>query len=343
MRRRRGDCFLKGCRQRPGPTGYCQFHYRLSVRKDWRLPNSIWELPRTQLTQRQLGAISKLPVDAPLSEVSRALVAATPVPASDAPPRPGPPPRTKCRRCHRPEVREGLCPKHWLEWATGHRLRWNLAEKIPIARLTAAQIEAIRNLASRGDWMVIHGIASVPDPTVETLAAEAERAERHAAYSLAGRAVVALLYWWSIKELRLGPPARWRLLPMRPATPEECIAVSLAGYLAECVHRRLEPRRPDEHVWRAITRPAFRPHGIDDDEDAVSIIKTQHEEADDLETLARYREYEAATVRLLQERRMWAAAECVAGELTRRRQLAATEVYSLLVDEALFPLIASPS
>ncbi|RWB64375.1 MAG: hypothetical protein EOQ48_01790 [Mesorhizobium sp.] len=191
--------------------------------------------------------------------------------------------------------------------------------------------------------MVIHGIASVPDPTVETLAAEAERAERHAAYSLAGRAVVALLYWWSIKELRLGPPARWRLLPMRPATPEECIAVSLAGYLAECVHRRLEPRRPDEHVWRAITRPAFRPHGIDDDEDAVSIIKTQHEEADDLETLARYREYEAATVRLLQERRMWAAAECVAGELTRRRQLAATEVYSLLVDEALFPLIASPS
>lgn len=334
-------CGVAGCSRLVSRDGYCRPHYLYEF-LFWDVrPKEVQKLEIGRLNRWQLSALASLPPDSPPRKVMEAVAQWVVKPRSaylTKPQRFGPPTRTTCRRCEYLEVRDGLCKKHWLARHGGRELRRDTANKIPIERLTAAQIEAICELPRGHGWRSVLAIARVLDDNVETLEAEAERRDRRASFNAAARTILAMRFGGIILRagMQLGPPAQCHIELLETTSVRARIMVALCGWLAESAFTSRPRTRTDAYLWDAIgcvsglLRPCD-PH----DGAAFALLIADAPEATRLQVIASYRSYEEATIQLIRDSAVRERIECLASALQERRSLSALDAYQALLDRGL--------
>lgn len=167
-------------------------------------------------------------------------------------PKQGPARRGHCSHCDHPEVREGICPKHWLSQLTGRRFRRDIAEKVPIERLTARQIETIRDLPLRADWRTVRQVATTPSSEIETLAQELERALLREAFRSSALLIVGGIFGWRPRRSNRVLPPSFIIVPEQDATTRQRIIVGMTPHITEALRRGLPPHRPERNLYEAL-------------------------------------------------------------------------------------------
>jgi hypothetical protein len=108
------------------------------------------------------------------------------------------------------------------------------------------------------------------------------------------------------------------------------VVISLAGWRAEHKwHGRGAAHLSDDDLECIIdaVRFGWEDEADGDDGDAIRRLVKLHPEATDAELIAAYRRYEAETLALLEDPRLWSEIERVAAELLKRGKITAMRAH----------------
>jgi hypothetical protein len=159
------------------------------------------------------------------------------------------------------------------------------------------------------------------------------------AHHEAAHAIVAYHYgWWVNHEGIEIDERQYTGLRRRQTenTEEARVCINQAGWLAEVLWpgSQAEPRK-DEDLFYEIANLDWYDAEFDEDSDDIDtflVLKESLPDASDDELLAAYRVYEAKTLALLKQPKVWEAVEALAVALCQKGKLEAEEATEILDD-----------
>lgn len=151
------------------------------------------------------------------------------------------------QRCERVFARSTGCHS-----SPDAEFRRDIAEKVPIERLTARQIETIRDLPLRADWRTVRQVATTPSSEIETLAQELERALLREAFRSSALLIVGGIFGWRPRRSNRVLPPSFIIVPEQDATTRQRIIVGMTPHITEALRRGLPPHRPERNLYEAL-------------------------------------------------------------------------------------------